>query len=243
VPHKESQQIPASQVAASANRLSRLAKSPDGHLEAAIRDGKFEAESQHVRKDGTRYWAHVTIDPVYDEDGCLVGFAKILRDMTEFREARGQLKKTEEQLFEAQKLEAVGQLAGGIAHDFNNILSVIIGNVDLLRDDKTLPQTAKRAVQLIVKAARRGTDLTQDLLALSQAEPSDMCTDNIKAIVPNALMCVSTGPKTTSTGAIVGASSQRVTERFLEVLVPRENSSAHVIGSGCELSSVFDDVF
>ena len=83
-----------------------------------------------MRKDGTRFWASVVIDRISDAKGDVVGFAKITRDITERREAQQRLEAAREQLYQSQKMDAVGQLTGGVAHDFNNLLTIIIGNLD-----------------------------------------------------------------------------------------------------------------
>ena len=69
---------------------------PQRALETAAREGKFEAEGWRVRKDGTRFWAHVVIDPIRDPHGNLIGFAKITRDLTERRKAQEALRESEE---------------------------------------------------------------------------------------------------------------------------------------------------
>ena len=75
-----------------------------------------------MRKDGSLFFANVVIDAIRDEQGNLVGFAKITRDITERRNAQEALERTQAQLAQAQKMEALGQLTGGVAHDFNNLL-------------------------------------------------------------------------------------------------------------------------
>jgi PAS domain S-box-containing protein len=99
-------------------------------LLTAINEGKYEAEGWRVRKDGTRFWASVVINRVEDTNGRLIGLAKVTRDITEQREAERRLATAREQLYQSQKMDAVGQLTGGVAHDFNNLLTIIIGNLD-----------------------------------------------------------------------------------------------------------------
>ena len=101
-------------------------------LRIAREQGRYEEEGWRVRKDGTFFWASVVIDPIY-EDGKLVGFAKITRDITERREAQLKLEQMQQQLAESQKLDALGQLTGGVAHDFNNLLMIISGSLHTLK--------------------------------------------------------------------------------------------------------------
>jgi len=86
--------------------------------------------------------ASVVIDCIRDERGELVGFAKITRDIPNSMNARRRLEEAREQLFQAQKMEAIGQLTGGVAHDFNNLLTIILGGADmaepLVRDNEKL---------------------------------------------------------------------------------------------------------
>jgi PAS domain S-box-containing protein len=90
----------------------RNAGLPARALAVAASEGRFEHEGWRVRKDGSRFWANVIVDPIHDERGQLVGFAKVTRDMTERH-------RVEERLRHSQKMDALGQLTGGVAHDFN----------------------------------------------------------------------------------------------------------------------------
>ena len=140
---------------------------PARTLQVAAAAGRFEAEGWRVRKDGTQYWANIVVDAIHDDSGRLIAFAKVTRDLTEKRAV-------EDQLRQAQKMEAVGQLTGGIAHDFNNLLTVINGNIELAdRSLKTGGDLAKaqRAIANAMQGAERAAALTQRLLAFSRRQP------------------------------------------------------------------------
>jgi signal transduction histidine kinase len=102
-----------------------------------------------MRKNGERFWASVVIDPIHDETGRLLGFAKVTRDITEKRQAEEELERSREALVQAQKMEAIGRLTGGVAHDFNNLLTVIRASADFLRRPniprKSAPATSRRS--------------------------------------------------------------------------------------------------
>ncbi len=149
----------------------RAASRPQRALAEAREAGRFEAEGWRMRKDGSRFWASVVIDAIYDDDGTLIGFAKVTRDITERVEAQRRLQETREQLLQAQKLEALGQLTGGIAHDFNNLLQVMAGGVMLA--EKLVDREGKlgRILGEMQNAVTRGSALTQQLLAFSRRAP------------------------------------------------------------------------
>src|ERR1700712_4016621 len=141
---------------------------PARALKTAEEQGRYEEEGWRVRKDGSFFWASIVIDAI-KEDGRLIGFAKITRDITERREAQLKLERMQKQLAESQKLDALGQLTGGVAHDFNNLLMVIGGNAQVLKkyagDEKS-----QRAVAAIESAARRGAALTNQLLTFARRQ-------------------------------------------------------------------------
>jgi PAS domain S-box-containing protein len=144
----------------------RAAGVPRRALETARREGRFEAEGWRVRKDGTRFWASVVIDAIRDDTGQLIGFAKVTRDITERQNTKEALDQARSSLFQAQKMEALGGLSSGIAHDFNNILTVVLGNLDLLR--RAPEQRRERLINNAVQAVEQGRKLTQQLLAFGR---------------------------------------------------------------------------
>ncbi|MBA7648890.1 Blue-light-activated protein [subsurface metagenome] len=142
---------------------------PQRALQIAREQGRYEEDGWRVRKDGTFFWASVVIDPIY-EDGKLVGFAKITRDMTERREAQLKLEQMQKQLAEAQKLDALGQLTGGVAHDFNNLLMIVSGSLHILRKGAGNDARVQRALTAIDTATKRGAALTSQLLTFARRQ-------------------------------------------------------------------------
>ena len=157
----------------------RAAGGPQRALAVAAAEGRYEHEGWRLRKDGTQFWAHVIIDPIRDDGGEVIGFAKITRDVTERRAAQRALDEAREALLQSQKLEAIGQLTGGVAHDFNNLLMAVLGSLELVR--KRLPHDP-RITPLIdnaMQGAQRGAALTQRMLAFArkqelQLDPVDL---------------------------------------------------------------------
>jgi PAS domain S-box-containing protein len=137
---------------------------PRTALATAERTGKYEAEGWRCRKDGTTFIANVVINAIRDASGRLLGFAKVTRDITEKKAA-------EEQLRQAQKMEAVGQLTGGVAHDFNNLLTVIMGNLENLARILPPAPSTQRIIAAALRAASRAAMLTHRLLAFSRRQP------------------------------------------------------------------------
>jgi PAS domain S-box-containing protein len=151
----------------------RANNKPAHALEIARTQGRYLDDGWRVRKDGTRFWASVVVDALYDETGELIGFAKITRDDTELRETRLRLEEAREQLFQSQKLEALGQLTGGIAHDFNNMLQGMLTALELGRSRLKcgLVAEADKLMESGVAAANCAARLTRRLLGFARQQP------------------------------------------------------------------------
>ncbi len=156
----------------------RAAGLPQRALAIAEEVGRYEAEGPRVRKDGTTFWAGVVIDPIRDQNGKLLGFAKVTRDLTASRASEAQLR-------QSQKMEAIGQLTGGIAHDFNNLLTVVASNADLLLHPELREGARRKLVEGIQRAAERGAKLTQQLLAFARRQPLQPRTHSVRALIGN----------------------------------------------------------
>ena len=119
-------------------------------------------ESVRVTKDKRTLNVSISVSPIYDAEGKVVGASTIARDITA-------QKKTEDQLRQSQKMEAVGRLAGGVAHDFNNLLGIVTACSELLRS--RVDQESLEYIDNIREASKRGASLTRQLLAFSRRQP------------------------------------------------------------------------
>jgi len=174
----------------------RDAGEPQRALRIAASEGRFEKKGWRVRKDGTRFMAHVVIDAIRSDTGTLLGYAKITRDITDATQAQLALEQAREALFQSQKLQAIGQLTGGIAHDFNNLLTVILGNLEIVR--KRMPGDPKLAQLLdnATQGALRGVSLTQRMLAFARRQKLSAESVQLSALVQgiSGLLQSSMGP-------------------------------------------------
>jgi two-component system cell cycle sensor histidine kinase/response regulator CckA len=152
---------------------------PIGHDLRKLVSGEVRTSDHTVRllrRDGGTIWVSANASPVQDASGETLYFLVYIRDVTE-------RKTLEEQLRQAQKMEAVGQLAGGVAHDFNNLLTAIIGNAELLLREIG-PEDARRLDVLeINRAAHRAATLVRQLLAFSRKQVLQPRVVDLNAVV------------------------------------------------------------
>jgi len=152
--------------------LAQLAKLED--------EGAVSLEYRWCCADGTdRFFLDQTV-AIRDEEGRPREFFGMWFDVTE-------RKQMEQSLLHASKLEAVGRLTGGIAHDFNNMLSVVIGNLDLLQKIIDGNEKAERRARMALEGAQRCADLTHRLLAFSRRQPLQTATVDVKGLMPGLL--------------------------------------------------------
>jgi two-component system, cell cycle sensor histidine kinase and response regulator CckA len=136
-------------------------------------------ETVRVKKDGTQIHVALTLSPIKDMDGKVIGVSNVARDVTESKHLEGMFR-------QAQKMEAVGQLAGGVAHDFNNLLGVILGYTGLLLDRLSPDDPQRKDIEQIQKAGDRAALLTRQLLAFSRKQVLQPKVLDLNAVVAGA---------------------------------------------------------
>ena len=154
----------------------------EDHILARMRRGETveHLETVRKRKDGRLIDVSITVSPIKDAAGNVIGASKIARDISE-------QKALEQQLRQSQKMEAVGQLTGGIAHDFNNLLGVVLGNLDLLEGLVAGNDAAIQRVKNAQKAALRGADLTRRMLVFSSRQSLKPAPTSLSESIQNII--------------------------------------------------------
>ena len=153
----------------------------DDILARVLRGETFEKlDAERIAKDGRTVHLNLTVSPIRDAEGNIIGASKVARDITE------QLK-LQKQLQQAQKMEAVGQLAGGIAHDFNNLLAIILGALELQLPSLAGNAEAAQRWEVANRAAVRGAELTRRLLAFSSQEHFKIAPTDLNHSVRNTM--------------------------------------------------------
>jgi len=138
-------------------------ETPHYALQQAAATGRFAEEGWRASKDGQRFRASSVTTALRDEQGCLRGFSRITRDVTEKWDLEYRLR-------HAQKLEAIGRLAGGVAHEFNNTATAILGYSSLVMDSVQGDPQLRHYAEEIQKAGQRAAGVTRQLLAFSRQQ-------------------------------------------------------------------------
>ena len=130
----------------------------------------FRIKKRYIRKDGSEISVIIHASPICDPSGSPLFGLALIEDTTEREKAEKEHEKLQEQLSQAQKMEAVGRLAGGVAHDFNNMLTIILGNTEMAMESLDPEQPLLADLKEIKKAAERSTDLVRQLLAFARKQ-------------------------------------------------------------------------
>jgi PAS domain S-box-containing protein len=164
-------------------RFSETLRSPNNptdmadEIQAGIRsEGKWRGECLQRRRDGTDFPIFLSIGGIKDSRGIVTGILGMAQDITERRRLEGQLR-------QAQKMEAVGQLAGGVAHDFNNLLMVIMGYAGSITDRLDAAEPVRTEAAEIIKAGNRAALLTRQLLAFSRRQVLEPKVLNLNSVI------------------------------------------------------------
>lgn len=137
------------------------------------------------KKDGSPVWVQLSAFAVKDERGKTIRYESFVRDVTERKHTQEALQRTEEQLRQSQKMEAVGRLAGGVAHDFNNLLTAIIGCAELIWVQINSNDPLRPTIEEIIKAGERAAALTSQLLAFSRKQMLQPKVLDLNSVVTN----------------------------------------------------------
>lgn len=143
---------------------------PRHALATARIEGHFETEGWRVRKDGSRLFAHVAIDPIM-RDGTLIGFAKITQDITQKVKADQDLLAAREALQQSQRMEVLGRLTSGVAHDFNNMMTVMRSSTERLMQADLASEDRNRCLELMAETIDHATSLTNQLITFVRRQP------------------------------------------------------------------------
>ena len=162
-------------------------------VERINRTGEWRGEINFVRKDGREGVCETHVLPLYDVSGEVIARIGVNRDLTERKEAEKAQMALQQQVYQAQKIDALGNLLGGIAHDFNNALLPIIGLTELTAP--LLPKESKERTNLqkVLDAAYHAQDLVRQLLTFSRQDPPDRRRVDIAEIVHDAIRFLRAG--------------------------------------------------
>jgi PAS domain S-box-containing protein len=173
----------------SAQRATRLLEEEIGLEQAGVANPHRSRmlEVEHRCKDGSTKWAEVRVAALRDEQGKAIGLLGSTRDISERKLMEAEKRHLEGQLFQAQKMEAMGTLAGGIAHDFNNILGAILGYAELALTQVSTNQKIRSYLDEVLTAGLRAKELVKQILAFSRRSSQEREAVDLKGILQEAL--------------------------------------------------------
>lgn len=163
--------------------LANLYRKDDAEVMRSKRS--IRVEERLVDYNGKEYWIETIKSPVFDSNGVVTGTTGIARDINDRKLSEAEKALLEEQLRQAQKMEAIGQLSGGIAHDFNNMLTAVIGYSSLALMEMSDDDPNRHNIDHILMAANKAAALTQSLLAFSRKQVINLVRVNLNDVLLN----------------------------------------------------------
>ncbi|NQT84685.1 PAS domain-containing protein, partial [bacterium] len=191
-------------------------------LRAFAQEGRYRFEVSTYRKDGQPIYIEGATVALRGEDGRITGYVNVSRDITQRKKAEEEKRQLQEQLAQAQKIEAVATLTGGIAHEFNNINTAIIGYAEWTLDREELSEKARHNLEIIRSSAARGADLTRSLLTFSGKEVAEKKPLNLRDLVADVLK----------------VTEGQFTSEGIELIVEHSTTAPRVLGDASMLESV-----
>jgi two-component system, cell cycle sensor histidine kinase and response regulator CckA len=154
-------------------------------LQALLAEGSGQTtlETRYVRKNGEALWCATNISVLHDAAGRPDFLLAMVQDIDERKKAEEERHRLQQQLFQAQKMEALGTLAGGIAHDFNNLLSVMLGFASLARQRLGADDPLQESMGMIEQSAQRAAELTRQLLGFARPEHQQVKPVNVDEVL------------------------------------------------------------
>ncbi|PKN09352.1 MAG: hypothetical protein CVU72_02590, partial [Deltaproteobacteria bacterium HGW-Deltaproteobacteria-7] len=144
-------------------------------------------ELQMRRKNGTYFWAGISSTPCRNQEGDVIGYRGIIRDIGAYKECEVERRKLEDLLIEAEKMAVVGKMAGDVAHELNNAMAGILGYSELLLAEHNLDGVLHKHVGNIMDSGVRAAALVQDLLIMSGRDGASRKPVNLNKLVPACL--------------------------------------------------------
>ena len=159
----------------------------DGFRSAVNRISPLLSAKRMLRSDGAVCWVRWSCHGLVNEEGSLIEYQAVGRDITVLRKRQHEKKQKDQWRRRMQKLEAIGTLSAGIAHDFNNIIAVILGNVQLAMDDVLKRSRTQKNLSEIYDSCLRAREIVKQILAFSRESDQEMRSLNLVPVVKESI--------------------------------------------------------
>ena len=164
---------------------------PQTALMTAMDEGRSEDEGWRVRKDGSRFWANVVITPLRDQEGKLIGFSKITRDLSERKQAENVVQAARSELARMARVTTVGELTASVAHEINQPLAAIVNNANactrMLANQSPDIEELREAIADIAQSATRASEIVSHTRAFFKKTTQDKAQIDLNQIIHEVL--------------------------------------------------------